>query len=270
MNIQEYISSGIIEYYVLGLCDEKENTDFERICGKYPEVKSARETFEQQLEDFMISQGIQPPKHLKSRIFAHIEIESEKKEGIRHHEGNISNVHPRINWLRYLAAAAMILLFVSTALNFYFFNQLRSAEHTMNALRTVEQRQKGNLSKATEGSSGNGQPAIKGAEITEIKLKPVKGKSDRVAATILQSDEWSELVLLFHETPPATTDTWYQLWAIVSGKPVNAGRFTLSESDALIRLKNVAADSFAITVSSHGNRRKDIPGQVYIAGNKKH
>jgi hypothetical protein len=271
VNIQEYISSGIIETYVLDLCDEKEKAEFERICGKYPEIKSAREAFEQQLEDHAIAHAVHPPKHLKSRIFAHIEIESEKKEGIRHHHGEISNIHPRINWLRYFSAAAMILLFVSTTLNFYFFARLRSQQEKMNAVVIKEQEllEKETLLNSRLNDLNKPGSATPGPEITEIELRPVSGKTDHVTATIFRSNGWDDLMLLFHDIPPAARGTWYQLWGIVSGKPVNAGRFTISENDALIRLKNIAADSFAITISRPGGLNPSSQDQLYITGKKK-
>ena len=51
MNIQEYISSGIIESYVLGLASPEERTEFEQICAQYPELAEARNNFELALEE---------------------------------------------------------------------------------------------------------------------------------------------------------------------------------------------------------------------------
>ena len=46
MNIQEYISSGIIESYVLGLADPEERLEFERIAVEYPELLAAKDAFD--------------------------------------------------------------------------------------------------------------------------------------------------------------------------------------------------------------------------------
>ena len=50
MDPKEYISSGIIESYVLGLTSPEEAEEFERMCGSYSEVRMARDHFEYQLE----------------------------------------------------------------------------------------------------------------------------------------------------------------------------------------------------------------------------
>jgi hypothetical protein len=77
VNIQEYISSGIVESYVLGLADENEKAEFERMCDVHPEIRAAREAFEISLEQQALKNAIEPPRHLKSKIFAQIEVESE-------------------------------------------------------------------------------------------------------------------------------------------------------------------------------------------------
>ncbi|HSS98730.1 MAG TPA: hypothetical protein VLK33_16965 [Terriglobales bacterium] len=46
MNIKEYISSGIIESYVLGLASSEEVAEFEKLCTEYPELVAARTSFE--------------------------------------------------------------------------------------------------------------------------------------------------------------------------------------------------------------------------------
>ena len=50
MNIQEYISSGIVESYVLGLASPEERVEFEGLCVQYPELVAARTEFELALE----------------------------------------------------------------------------------------------------------------------------------------------------------------------------------------------------------------------------
>ncbi len=50
MNIKEYISSGIVESYVLGLASEEERTEFEQLCKQYPELVTARDSFEVLIE----------------------------------------------------------------------------------------------------------------------------------------------------------------------------------------------------------------------------
>ena len=51
MNIKEYISSGIIELYVLGICSPEEEKEFESLRHQYPELDAAVQEYEMQLEN---------------------------------------------------------------------------------------------------------------------------------------------------------------------------------------------------------------------------
>ncbi|HEY8893428.1 MAG TPA: hypothetical protein VIM79_01390, partial [Niastella sp.] len=75
MNIQEYISSGIVESYVLGLADEAERADFEQMCALHPEVRAAREAFEIQLEQQVMAGAVAPSENLRETILHQILIE---------------------------------------------------------------------------------------------------------------------------------------------------------------------------------------------------
>jgi hypothetical protein len=61
VNVKEYISSGIIESYVLGMTSEEERQEFEQACTQYPEIVKARESFELSLEQVLLQESIQPP-----------------------------------------------------------------------------------------------------------------------------------------------------------------------------------------------------------------
>ena len=50
MNAKEYINSGVVESYVLGLADSAESAEFERMCAAHEEVRAARDAFEILLE----------------------------------------------------------------------------------------------------------------------------------------------------------------------------------------------------------------------------
>ncbi|MEJ7913955.1 MAG: hypothetical protein WKF70_12425, partial [Chitinophagaceae bacterium] len=125
MNIKDYISSGIVEYYVLGLAEEAEKAEFERMCATHPEVKAARDAFEKSLEEKALINAVEPPIEIQSKIFAELNIgeiiSSTKEPG---EVVQMDTVKP-LNWLRYLVAACIILLIGSTALNFYLFNQYK-------------------------------------------------------------------------------------------------------------------------------------------------
>ena len=69
MNIQDYISSGIIESYVLGLASQEERSEFERLAAQYPELLEARIAFEKTLEKQAMDNAIAPdPFYLPDQL----------------------------------------------------------------------------------------------------------------------------------------------------------------------------------------------------------
>ena len=69
MTIREYIDSGAIEAYVLGVCSAKEKAEFEELCEQFPELEAARLKFEITLEEKAFSNTIPPPPELKEKVF---------------------------------------------------------------------------------------------------------------------------------------------------------------------------------------------------------
>lgn len=72
MNIREYIASGIVESYVMGLANEEEKAEFERLCVTYREIQAAREAFENSLEKYARQGSLLPPAHLRNKVFTNL------------------------------------------------------------------------------------------------------------------------------------------------------------------------------------------------------
>ena len=68
MNIKDYIESGIIESYVMGLASEPERAEFERLCSQYPELVAARRKFEERLEGYASENAVPPPSEVKVKV----------------------------------------------------------------------------------------------------------------------------------------------------------------------------------------------------------
>ena len=75
MNTKEYISSGIIESYVLGHASAEEAGILECVMKNNAEVKAAVEEAQQTLENLATAQSVTPPEDLKSKIWNKIQQE---------------------------------------------------------------------------------------------------------------------------------------------------------------------------------------------------
>ncbi len=63
-------------------------------------------------------------------------------------------------------------------------------------------------------------------------------------------------------------DKQYQLWAIVNGKPVDAGTFDMGEGVSFVKLKTIPkAEAFAITLEKRGGSETPTMNAMFVMGN---
>jgi anti-sigma-K factor RskA len=72
MDMEQYIGSGIVESYALGLATAMEREEFEQLMPHCPELRTALSDFEYQLELFAIDNEVPPPPGLREQIQARI------------------------------------------------------------------------------------------------------------------------------------------------------------------------------------------------------
>ncbi len=80
-NIKEYIDSGIIENYVLGLTDASETAELELLAGLHTEIFDANEDFSLMLEQYMVANAVAPPVTIKPLLLATIDYIDRLKNG---------------------------------------------------------------------------------------------------------------------------------------------------------------------------------------------
>ncbi|MBC9932520.1 hypothetical protein [Chitinophaga qingshengii] len=68
MDVQGYISSGILESYVFGLLSETEQREVEIIIAQYPAVKATVQELQQDRERFVQLYAMAPPMDIKDRL----------------------------------------------------------------------------------------------------------------------------------------------------------------------------------------------------------
>ena len=280
MNIQEYISSGIVESYVLGLADQEERAEFERMCSAHTEVRKARELFELALEEQAMMNAITPAKNIKSKIFAEIEIEREKISTITNDQmlsvpvGEATRPATKvisIGWQRYIAAASIALLLISTALNFYFFNQYRRYSNRYEALmaQQAEMAKNNDVLRTRIDTYESTLAMLRDPDMTVIKMPgtnvPTSPDSNSVA-TVYWNTRSKDVYLMVNNLPQPPSDQQYQLWAIVDGQPIDAGVFEVQNVAGLLRMKNMPrAQVFAVTLEKRGGSTTP-QGPMYVMG----
>ncbi len=258
MDIKAYIESGVIESYVLGMAESQEAAELEQLSRQYPEIKQAIDEFEAALEKQSLAAAIAPPAGVKEALFSSLESEFKKDRS----QGQVAS----INWGRYLAAASVILLVVSSALNIYFYNQFKSTSTAYQSLLA----EKNTLIAENQNTQTkvldlyNSMQMMSDPTVIKISMTGIAGKENNLA-TVFWDSKSKDVYLLPNKLPDAGANKQYQLWAIVDGKPVDAG--VMGTCAGLCKMKNIPnASMFAITLEKKGGSATPTMDQMYVAG----
>ncbi len=282
MNIKEYISSGIVESYVLGLADAVERAEFENMCAAHVEIRDARDQFEVLLEQQAFINVIEPPRDLQNKIFAEIETDiSNAPSRVIPFSKNINapdrddKIVSSLRKMRYFVAASVILLVASTILNLYFFSQNKDyVARYQNLL--ASQQQLASTNKAMQAklqTYQNNLAILKDPNLTIVKMPGTNvptSPAPNSVATVYWNQNSKEVYLFVNNMPQPQAGKQYQLWALVDGKPVDAGVFDTNTETAFVKMKNIPnAQGFAITLENRGGSPSPTMQQMYVLGNVK-
>ena len=265
MDIEAYIQSGIIESYVLGIADDTELAELEQLRLQYPAINQAINNFEKSLEKTALANAYMPPTHIKTALFAALEPEFIKTEGPAG-RGKLVSLNRGIVFSRWLAVAAIVLLVLSASLNFYFYAQFRSTNQAFQAL-LLEKNTLLTDNVATQTKLLDlyqSMQLMSDPVYIKVAMPGIKGKENNLA-TVFWNTKSKDVYVLANKLPQAAPDKQYQLWAIVDGKPVDAGLIGLC--NGLCKMKNIPkASTFAITLENKGGNPTPTLDQMYVAG----
>lgn len=276
MNIQEYISSGIVESYVFGLADEAERAQFEQMCALHAEVLAAREAFEIQLEQHAVAAAVAPPANLRTSILTGIsELQQQPQNGKsaaddrQQPKGLVFSLPMRI-----ATAACLVLLAGSAVLNIYYFNKYREFSGRYDRLLAQQtELAKNNSSLQTKlNTYENTIAGLTSPYMAVIKMDangvPANGSPDKASvATVVWDTRTKDVYLMANNLPQPEAGKQYQLWAIVDNQPVDAGMLnTTAEGHIMVKMKNIPrAQYFAITLEQLGGSTTP-QGKMYVMG----
>jgi anti-sigma-K factor RskA len=267
MEIKDYIESGIIESYVLGIATAEESADVVAMANVHAEVRQAILDFENLLQQQLNTDVIQPPAHIKSNLEKSLFADSSSSKEIRLSASETAAPVKNINASRYIAAAAIILLLLSTALNFYFYSAFKNSTDKYEALLSERNDlQASNAAYKTKLDEINASlEMMEDPHMVKIQLNGIKGKEENTAA-VYWDTRTKEVYLLPMKMDKVPQGMQYQLWAIVDGKPVDAGMIGF-DCAGLCKMKVIPhAEAFAITMEKQGGSKTPTLSDMVVMG----
>lgn len=285
MNTREYIESGIIESYVLGMASPEEAAELESLCLQFPEIKEALTAFEIALEKNAMANAIPPPPGVIKALFQELASSFAKSSDSNSivANDNITQLNAAAStqtalptqpatvvamnsFSRYFAAAAIILLVVSGGLNIYFYSKFTQTTQQYQALLLEKNTLQANnqIMQTKSLDLFNSMQMMADPNMQKIAMPGIPGKESNYA-TVFWDAKSKDVYILPNKLPQPAQGKQYQLWAIVDGKPVDAG--VLGDCAGLCKMKNIpTASMFAITLEKEGGSPTPTLTEMYVAG----
>jgi anti-sigma-K factor RskA len=261
VNVKEYISSGIVESYVLALVSDAERTEFEAMCNQYPEIAEARVAFEKVLEDKLVYDAVEPPIHVKARIE---EVINTTPSPHTKESTNQTTLVRKVNPWKWIAAASVILLALSAYWSLNNYNRNRELADNNADLQNQLQQSTIQLNELQEEVSVLQKPGMMMAALKGTSRAP-----EALATVYWDTAKTKNVYLVINNMPMPSSDRQYQLWALLDNTPVNLGVFDLKtkQDRLLLKMQNVQhAQAFAITLEPRGGSEKPTMDSMYVMG----
>ncbi len=257
MNIEEYISSGILEAYALGDLSAAERTAVEKNLAQYPELRKELVLIEEVQEQLLMKTAFQPRASVKAELFSKLEFNKP--------EAKVVVMQPAA-W-KYAAAASIVLALITSYMAYEYYGRWRASEENLTTLiaqnrqmaedyNTVNKR----LDKIELDMSITDNPAFTRVVMTDPK-------ASGSMASVYWNEQTKEVYLSIQNMKQLAQENQYQLWAMIDGNPVDAGVFDVA-SNGLIRMQDMTgAATFAITIEPRGGRPTPTLEKLQVIGN---
>lgn len=261
MNIHEYISSGVLEAYTLGELSEQERTEVERNLALYPELRRALEQAEALQEKMLMQTALKPRADVKASLFEKIASQPSAKVVSLNRDGT------RNVW-KYAAAAAVTMAIVASYMAIRYHAKWKNSEASLQGLIAQNQRLaleydqvNQRLDKIEEDLDIFDNPAFK-----RVIMKGTSAAPESMAY-VYWNESTQEVYLSIQSMKELSRNNQYQLWAIIDGKPVDAGVFDMDIS-GLLKMKNIGtgAVTFAVTIEPRGGKGSPSLETMQVAG----
>lgn len=299
MDVQRYISSGIIENHIAGLLSEPESREVVSAMQQYPEVGAAADAVQQDMEYYIQLWAHKPPAGIKRQLMERLRTadvaeapaataapETVKEKTVKEkavgqkavkEKETYDNPFPEdikegaspLRIWQYSTAAAVLLLLGSVTMNVISYGdsvgarqENASLQSEQAALNTEKDALKEQLESVHKEMAIMKDPSFKWTRM------PAVGKHTGIVATVGWNPQSKETFILAQALPEPPADKQYQLWAIVNGKPIDAGVFELGDkAHSIQKVKPVDnAQVFAVTLEKKGGSPSPTLDQMFVAG----
>jgi len=268
MNIQEYISSGILELYVCGALTDQESQDVSATLREYEEVRSEVEEIETALQNLAMAAAPYNPERLLASIKAKLSKSDTKVVPLQ------SNKRQRI--LMYISLAASLALLIGLFSLLSKNNQLRDDLNKRDAHQVVlSSENESTQSKLTETQSdlSETQNILNVFRDTSTVKVPLAGQkvSPEAYVNVFWNKGGNKVYIDAQGLPEPPEGKVYQVWSLKMNPltPTSIGLLNNFNEDKnrIFELDNPNnSEAFGITLEPAGGSETPTMEQLYTLG----
>jgi anti-sigma-K factor RskA len=254
LNIENYISSGIIEQYVLGMCNAEEQLEVEQVRKSNIAINDAIIAFEKSVEYNFMATPLQTSAPTDEKILLKLkELQATTKNTALPKTVIVGS----FSYKKYMAAASIGLLIASVGYNVYQYN--KNNEQEINIANIV----KNNSATLPIGD----YKILTDPSITPVAMYGVPAHSI-CKCTLYWDKNTGKAYVMVHHLMPTGDGNAYQLWATVEGKKVSLGVINDKVRDRFVEVTNVPFDAngFMVSLEKNGNAAQPTPGNEWLVG----
>lgn len=259
MNVKDYISSGILEAYALGELSSGECAEVEKNLSSYPELRAELSLIEKTQEELLLRNSIPPPPFLKEKVLAAAKPEAKvinlERETI-------------LRW-KYAAAASIGIALLTSFMAYNYWSKWKNSQSELALLVEKNQQIAQDYNKVNlRLDKMEGDLKVIGNPTFERVIMKGTPNAPDAMASVYWNKQTEEVFVSIQNMRALSKEKQYQLWAIIDGKPVDAGVFDGAVA-GLIKMKNISkgAITFAVTIEDAGGKPSPSLETMQVAGN---
>lgn len=264
MNVEQYISSGILEAYLLGELSEQECAAVERNLAQYPQLREELKHAEALQEKFLMQTAMAPPASVKTLLFEKIDQQKQNAKII-----SKSSQTRSISVWKYAVAASVTIALISSYLAFDYHNKWKHSENSLTEIIAQNQRVAKDYNTVNQrlDKIENDLRVIDNPAFTRVIMNGTDNAPSAIAY-VYWNEKNKEVYLSVQRMNELSTENQYQLWAIIDGKPVDAGVFD-SGVAGLLKMKDITkgAATFTVTIEPRGGKTSPSLETMQVVGN---
>ena len=263
MNVEAYISSGILEAYALGELSDQERTEVEKNLVQYPELKKELALIEAAQEELLMKAAIQPSSSVKKNLFAAIDTQKPVAKVVE-----LIPEKRDISFWKFAAAASITLAIITSYMAYNYWNKWKNTESNLTELIAQNQRVAQDYNNVNQrlDQIEKDLAIINNPGFNKLVMKGTPNAPSSLAS-VYWNESTKEVYLSIQDLKALTQENQYQLWAIVDGKPVDAGVFD-SNVAGLLKMKDMkpGTATFAVTVEPRGGKASPTMETMQVIG----